>query len=357
MNRLYTIDAGGITEWLAALLKKYRVVAPVCTKQGLFYREISDAGEIGEFISSGARGRPSNTLKEYYFPQKTVIAGGKQADTNGGKRGTVFFMTRPCDLHSIHYFDLFYLSGDSPDPAYSAFREKLQIVALNCGEYCEKGFCDAVGSGPAAAPCNAVILTKTGEKFLAEFPYKGAGRHSGAGGSASTALAGSAIMSFFKPATKDDFHAGAKVQRKNAAMFDSLHKNPENLRVKIAQTSQRIWNETASKCIKCGGCCYVCPTCTCFQMVDGTGEGGIVKYRIWDSCRFEGFTRMAAGFNPRAAMSERITRRIYCKFVYSVKNSGIISCVGCGRCDETCYTDIEIQKTLKRTYENAGNKD
>ena len=112
---------------------------------------------------------------------------------------------------------------------------------------------------------------------------------------------------------------------------------------------ETVWESVGEKCFMCGGCCYICPTCTCFQVIDHSEKDKFNRIRLWDSCRFAGFSRLGAGFNPREHIRERIKRRFYCKFVYSAKNHGMVSCVGCGRCNKVCYTDIEMQSTIKET--------
>ena len=101
--------------------------------------------------------------------------------------------------------------------------------------------------------------------------------------------------------------------------------------------------ELTSKCIGCGICAYVCPSCHCFDIVD---EGYLIKgtrHKNWDSCCFANFTLHASGHNPRPNQPSRYRQRLLHKLnYYPFKNNGQIMCTGCGRCVVSCPVNIDI---------------
>ena len=103
----------------------------------------------------------------------------------------------------------------------------------------------------------------------------------------------------------------------------------------------------AERCIYCGGCLYVCPTCTCFNVFDEKQENHGGRYRNWDACVLEGYTREASGHNPRQEKWLRTARRYEHKLKYDYLATGMSGCVGCGRCLASCPVDIGIVQAIE----------
>ena len=98
------------------------------------------------------------------------------------------------------------------------------------------------------------------------------------------------------------------------------------------------WEKISRKCISCGVCTYLCPTCFCFDL----SYEGRNQVRFWDSCSFSPFTRMTSGENPRREKKTRYRQRVYHKFNYFGKTFGGVACVGCGRCMRECPVKMDI---------------
>jgi formate hydrogenlyase subunit 6/NADH:ubiquinone oxidoreductase subunit I len=106
----------------------------------------------------------------------------------------------------------------------------------------------------------------------------------------------------------------------------------------------------AEKCVGCGTCNLVCPTCYCFDVedeVDVSLEGGS-RHRHWDGCMLREFSAVAGGEVFRKNLAARQRHRVYRKFKYISDTTGEPWCVGCGRCTAFCTAGISIVNMVNR---------
>ncbi|MBO4352620.1 MAG: 4Fe-4S dicluster domain-containing protein, partial [Eggerthellaceae bacterium] len=107
-----------------------------------------------------------------------------------------------------------------------------------------------------------------------------------------------------------------------------------------------IWDNLSIKCLNCGTCTYVCPTCHCFDISQENRRKDGVRFRCWDSCMFSEYTAMAGGHNPRPEKLERVRNRFMHKLNFFERRYGISLCVGCGRCVEKCPVALDITRLI-----------
>jgi ferredoxin len=108
-----------------------------------------------------------------------------------------------------------------------------------------------------------------------------------------------------------------------------------------------VWDVVSQKCLGCGTCSFLCPTCHCFDVTDDVRRGAGRRVRTWDCCAYPLFTLHASGHNPRPAPRERWRQRIMHKFRYAVENFDAVFCVGCGRCVRNCPVSLDLRTVLK----------
>ena len=124
---------------------------------------------------------------------------------------------------------------------------------------------------------------------------------------------------------------------------------PDNLELKVMKSA--MWDEYSERCIACGRCNFVCPTCTCFTMQDifykDNGKVG-ERRRVWASCHVDGYTDMAGGHSFRKDKGQRMRFKVLHKVYDYKKRWGYHMCVGCGRCDDICPQYISFSNCVNK---------
>ncbi len=245
---------------------------------------------------------------------------------------TVVFGLRPCDAAAFASLAAIF-NWDSPDNLFAARLNKMTVVGVSCGRADEFCFCTSLGGGPGSATGSDILLTDTGQgSYLAEIVSpKGKQHVAGAGGLFQPA-----------PATKKESFL-AKVDK----AFDRDKIGPA-LAALFEDTA--FWAEQSLRCIGCGACAHVCPTCACFDIQDEGGASGR-RLRCWDSCGLGLFTLHTSGHNPRTLQSQRWRQRLMHKFSYMPERQQVLGCVGCGRCSRACPVDMNILDSLRALAE------
>lgn len=325
-----------LKSFLRKLGKEYRLVAPVRNRHGdVLFSVVSDLDQVELELAE----HPQNSLKQFFFPQQetlstyTVSPAGyefkSQADVLPGP--TVYLAVHPCDLSAVLYMDVVF-SRASRDAFYLRRRKDSVLIGLNCKAPGENCFCNATGHGPFLEAGADLQLTDLGDRFLVE-----PGRAPGAG-----------LLRkwrrFFQESTEKDHNAHYQAFLEARGGFRrQVPVGEAIMRLSQGEVPARIWADFSLRCQDCGGCAYVCPTCTCFTISDQpqTATAG-VRLRSWDACTFAGFTKMAGGHNPVEQKGAKIRQRFLHKLCYAVQDHGRSGCVGCGRCLGICFGNIDI---------------
>ena len=244
----------------------------------------------------------------------------------------ILFGVRSCDMRSFDCLDAAFLTKGYIDEFYQAKRDRLTTIAIGCTEVSETCFCESMGQDPNHAPQADIQL-----------------RH-GEGGYNVTAQTekGEALLEKFKPFCEEgevevaDVHCTLNVDASN--IKDNLD---------ILHESHELWDSMSYKCLNCGTCTFVCPTCYCFDIDQENRCKEGVRFRCWDSCMFSEYTAMAGGHNPRPEKRDRVRNRFMHKLNYFEDRYGKMLCVGCGRCIEKCPVSLDITVLIDRANELA----
>ena len=323
----------GVMHWVRELLASYRVVAPTSEGDGpVRYRPLAS----GEAVVLAGR-RPLRASKEYFLPQVEPLlafqgSGKTLAIQPPAHResATVILDVRPCDARALSRLDDVFLRRRDTDAMYQARRRATLLVGLACATPSWGCFCTSVGGSPAGTEGLDLLLTDLGDHYhvtvLSEAGHK------------------LVADSVFVPATEADAAAAKERHAVAIAQMPALF-DGEAIAGKVEWESP-VWMRHARRCLACGACSFLCPTCHCFDIQDEVTADGGVRFRCWDTCQFGEFTRMGAGHNPRPTQTERLRQRVSHKFKYLVEEFGRMGCTGCGRCVEACPVNVDIRSVL-----------
>jgi sulfhydrogenase subunit beta (sulfur reductase) len=249
-----------------------------------------------------------------------------------------FFGLRACELAAIAVQDRVLLGGTVADPVYRARREGALLIAVQCGRAGRTCFCASMGTGPEVRAGHDLVLTELLEDgrhvFVAE-----AGSERGA--EILAELPASATSAAETAAAR------AAVARATAGMGRTLE--TEGLPALLAQNLEHPqWDVAATRCLACGNCTSVCPTCFCVTTEDFTDLAAGLQRRVrrWDSCFSVDFTYIHGG-NVRSSARSRYRQWLTHKLGSWHEQFGSSGCVGCGRCITWCPAGIDITEEAR----------
>ncbi len=243
---------------------------------------------------------------------------------------------RACDIAAMTIQDKVFISDKHQDPRYRSRREALFIIAVNCGYSSANCFCVSAGTGPAVKNPYDLLMTELDEGFVIQ---SGSDR-------------GQKILKGLqlKPATHQQTgHAKQEVEQAAAMQTKRIPlDNKQGLRdLLFNNLGHPRWEEVAERCLSCGNCTSVCPTCFCHSEVDKPqlDNSESLHSREWDSCFTAGHSEMG-GKPLRDDTKKRYRQWLTHKVGSWFDQFDVSGCVGCGRCVTWCPVGIDITEEL-----------
>jgi ferredoxin len=334
----FVLSKDFLKPFLRKIMKRERLIAPIVLHKDIIFDFVDEAEEVVEEFTNSIV-----SPKRFFLPQSDPILKykrGKHLEITPllSLEKRVIFGIRSCDVYGLRNLDKFY-SLRYQDIYYLQRRKNVTLINLVCSKPCENGFCIYAKSGPKADEGFDLQFTDIGEKYFVEVG----------------SIKGKKLIKraeyFFGRVTEEDEESRFEVVLESKSLFSHLYVDLQDAtsRLKKKEVDESLWEQLANRCQKCGGCAYVCPTCTCYNIIDrDEDENEGKRFRNWDSCIFAGFTRLASGYNPRAKVEDRVKRRFYHKLSYEVENLEASSCVGCGRCTTVCLGNIDTAMVVRR---------
>ncbi|HEX5799138.1 MAG TPA: 4Fe-4S dicluster domain-containing protein [Gaiellaceae bacterium] len=353
----------------ALRVRGYRVLGPTVRDGAIVYDDLESAGELPigwtdrqdggsyrlERRADDARfgyAVGPHSWKRFLFPPRVRLW---RASRNGDGAQAVeeepldatplaFIGVRSCELHAIEIQDRVFIGGTHVDRDYAARREGAFLVAVNCHEPGDTCFCTSMGTGPEVRSGYDLALTELldGEhRFLVE---AGTDR----GEELLAELAGRAVADADLAAKAASVEAAAGRMGRTMETFDIrdlLARNLEHPR----------WDDVAKRCLTCGNCTLVCPTCFCSAVEDETDLSGAEaeRWRVWDNCFSVDYSYIHGG-SVRPSGRSRYRQWMTHKLGTWFDQFGSSGCVGCGRCITWCPVGIDITEEVAAIRATEG---
>ncbi|MFO0891175.1 MAG: 4Fe-4S dicluster domain-containing protein [Isosphaeraceae bacterium] len=343
----------------------YRVVGPRVSESAVVLGEIrtlddlpigiSDVQEAGKYrLERRDDGMyfnhvvGPNSLKELVFPPQTTLLTCRDQDgrmaiemQSDEPPPVAVLGARACDLHALQCQDRIFLGDRYVNPDYLKRRQGLFLIAVNCSRAAETCFCTSTATGPAVASGFDLCLTEMSGHFLVEV---------------GTERGGDLIAAApWRPcSTREVIDAQQVPRRAEQQMEARRHPSPGQPKGRhletaglrellLANLEHDEWAKVGERCLACGNCTMVCPTCFCSRVdeVNDLLGGSTRRVQCWDSCFTAEHSYMNSG-TVRKATSARYRQWLTHKLATWHDQFGSSGCVGCGRCITWCPVGIDL---------------
>ncbi len=330
-------------DWLEYLKKGAKLYAPA-KKENLFvFSPVKEAKDVcWEYIPTIL------PPKKYYFPQKEKLFKFSVEPFKTGQAFEKFdefilLGVHTCDIAGIQCMDVVF--KDSPeDPNYLNRKDKMAIIGIECLKYCDKyANCTSMGNHVPRGGYD-LMLVDIGEKFIIHI----------------NSDKGEKLIkdaAYIKEATEKEMAELARVREEKKKVFkdEFFAPLPKVYAAFDRSFNSEVWKKVGKKCVGCGNCTAVCPTCYCFDVADemelDLNNG--TRSRLWNSCQMDDFAKVAGGEDFRKGRDNRQRHRYYRKFKYPVDKFKRYFCTGCGRCTRACMADISLIDTVNELTSEA----
>ena len=246
---------------------------------------------------------------------------------------TAVLGVRACDLAALQLLDAHFLAGDYPDSHYQQRRESLFLIAVDCSHPAETCFCHSTGDGPAADDRFDLVLNELDDGYLI----------------ASGSERGAALMNMLPLRPVNPRQVTAAIEsHDHAVKIQKRRLNPEHGKGLLNRLDHPRWDDIAERCLACGNCTAVCPSCFCSSEADEPElDGRLSRHnRQWDTC-FSYDHSYIHGQVIHSGRRERYRQWLTHKLGNWHFQYGRSGCVGCGRCLTWCPVGIDITEEVK----------
>ncbi len=337
-GELYRFPKHRLDALISRLSRDYRVVGPVKRNGAWAWSDVEPGSPL-------ALDYPTTMLppREFFAPPRELLFRFRRGDDGRfafeeppPDRPVALVGVHGCDLTGLRVLRSFHESS-CRDRVVPGRLDRAFIVGLACWAPCQaEAFCRDMGSLEGESP-SALYAWDIGDVLLVKV-LSNRGRE---------------ILQEVTPleaATADELVTLRRRQRLRHEAFPAhLGFAPEKLAVALqAAEADILWDANADRCLSCGRCNLVCPTCTCFDVCDvaslsgGGAEGS--RLRSWTGCQVPGFSKVAGGHDFRPTRTQQLRYRIFRKGKYMPERYGMVGCTGCGRCAAHCPTHISIRE-------------
>jgi ferredoxin len=329
------------------LIAHNRVVGPVEAGKDSSGIPIYAFGEIFEFKDLRLNYTTTKlSAKKYFLPFKEELATFRMDTMNWQKEinynvksPLILFGLHPCDINALNKLDKVLIHSDYPMPYYLAKRKNTFIVGVNC-EPQPSCFCRSMGTDTAMHGFD-LFITDLGNRYFAEIHTD-------------TAYNFLKHIKTTEPC-EDDHVRYMKIVSERNKKFVTYVDTTDLMKILDMEFQSEVWKHWGDRCLACGTCSSVCPTCYCYGVEESVDIDlkRARKLKMLYSCNLIDFAEVAGGHNFRPERSTRLKYRYYHKhrgFVEAFEES---LCVGCGRCGEACLAEIRVPDVINSVRSNG----
>jgi len=272
--------------------------------------------------------------KKYFLPQYEKLMDFNleksfEVKKSVTEKPVIIIGVHPYDIIALQQTDKLYLDSQEDD-FYKKRREDAIIIGVDIQKVSERSFAASMNTHVTDSGFD-LLLTNLGEYYAVTIDSD----------------TGKKLLEKYaktKPAAESDIKKIKEIRKSIASKFKKTLKVDKEQwsNVLVANYDHPMWEKRAQKCMECGSCTMVCPTCFCYDIKDEVSinlkDGS--RIRTWDGCLLRDFTLIGSGEVFRDDISERYRHRFYRKGNYLPERYGFVACVGCGRCGIACLPDI-----------------
>jgi ferredoxin len=322
------------------LNEEFNFYAPIKVKGNLEFKKILNPDDIVlDYYNSKVPPKEilfpkTDILFEYKTDGKNVTEIIERTDLD---EKNIIFGIRPCDAHSFVILEKFFAFGDVEDEIFLKKRDNSLIIGIGCNTPRSTCFCTSIEGHPFMKDDMDIFLVDLGGKYLVE----------------GISEKGKELMSRLKwlsDADRKDIKKASELYEQAEQSIETKLDLKDINKILDPHFEHPIWAEISDICIGCGTCSFLCPTCTCFDVIDEMDQyhNKGRRIRIWDTCQFCLYTLHTSGHNPRDSCIERCRNRILHKFCYYPENYNMLGCVGCGRCIQLCPVNNDLRVIIEK---------
>lgn len=319
MNYLI-IDKADWDRFLEKSLSSHIVFATISDEFGQDY-ELIQPGNIAAITYN--KPKPSTPLKSFFLPVRENVTSGV---LSGKPR--VIIGTPNCDIEGLKLLDEIYLDKDFMDIIYMKRREDTILISSDCFGIQEHCHCLSYNITPyATSNADLAIISLKGKIVIRIISVKGENFVKDIPASSSSETA--ELLSMIE---KEHLMTETSLKAANKGLPDTATTGKL-----IRDAGEEVWKKHSARCVSCGACTTICPTCTCFLLID---KPGFEKVKQMDACQYPGFERVAGGEDALHELHNRFRNRYMCKYAWKSAKFRSTACTGCGRCIEACIGKI-----------------